>query len=514
MVQDESYFVGALRQKNNELTAEISSIRGKVKTLQRDQDSYQSYEKRAEGLAAEIKELQGELGDLNTMEEQVNQHIETTDVQDEVDDMRRLNDKTEQDNDEIFAQRQRSETALKQVEADVTAEKNKAEELVAELSPDQQELYRAKQTECKQMEETLSQQTGHIDALEADMQACQSELQKNPIKRQAVDLKREIADLENRRDTIKREVEESDMGTPEEQKERLLQQVKSNNQNIATMERSINELGNRQDQIQAEIADLESADDNHSDEKRQKYLELVKRDQEMDKFLDDFEGIRNAERQLLDEAEESIEELLVNISDLLQRTGTMPDRARLKKDREALAFKKGEMSKAEQTKATLQERRDRLRKDMQNVQSLETKIVNEMTELKQRIETMEGGLVLYEDIDGLKKNTDDKKQQLMDDRKSLDRRSQKSKGILREQEAQYEALKEALDKNETYQNLGALQKKWQGVAKANQQMLSFVSAQEIKSNWKPISKEVAVLIKKNNDDLKTRDPVRNISRAV
>ena len=45
-------------------------------------------------------------------------------------------------------------------------------------------------------------------------------------------------------------------------------------------------------------------------------------------------------------------------------------------------------------------------------------------------------------------------------------------------------------------------------------MLSFVSAQEIKSNWKPISKEVAVLIKKNNDDLKTRDPVRNISRAV
>jgi hypothetical protein len=54
-----------LRPRPRPRQAEISNIRTEIKKLSRDHDQYQSYEKRAKGLSAQIKEMQGELADLN-----------------------------------------------------------------------------------------------------------------------------------------------------------------------------------------------------------------------------------------------------------------------------------------------------------------------------------------------------------------------------------------------------------------------------------------------------------------
>ena len=48
-MQDESYFLGALRTKVAELTGEIVKLKKEKGQLERDEGSYNSYEKRAEG---------------------------------------------------------------------------------------------------------------------------------------------------------------------------------------------------------------------------------------------------------------------------------------------------------------------------------------------------------------------------------------------------------------------------------------------------------------------------------
>jgi len=47
-VEDESYIIGLLRKKNNELTAEVKRLREELTQHERDHGNYQSYEKRAE----------------------------------------------------------------------------------------------------------------------------------------------------------------------------------------------------------------------------------------------------------------------------------------------------------------------------------------------------------------------------------------------------------------------------------------------------------------------------------
>ena len=47
-VEDESYYIGLLRKKNNDLTAEVKRLRDELTRHERDHGNYQSYEKRAE----------------------------------------------------------------------------------------------------------------------------------------------------------------------------------------------------------------------------------------------------------------------------------------------------------------------------------------------------------------------------------------------------------------------------------------------------------------------------------
>ena len=56
---DETYFLSALRSKSAELTTEINRMNDATAKLERDHASYSTYEKKAEGMASEIKGLQG-----------------------------------------------------------------------------------------------------------------------------------------------------------------------------------------------------------------------------------------------------------------------------------------------------------------------------------------------------------------------------------------------------------------------------------------------------------------------
>ncbi|XP_031732636.1 intraflagellar transport protein 74 homolog isoform X1 [Anarrhichthys ocellatus] len=64
-ILDKSYYLGLLRGKINELTTETSKLHKEIDNYNQENSVYLSYEKRAEGLAAEIKDLQGQLADYN-----------------------------------------------------------------------------------------------------------------------------------------------------------------------------------------------------------------------------------------------------------------------------------------------------------------------------------------------------------------------------------------------------------------------------------------------------------------
>jgi intraflagellar transport protein 74 len=500
--------VGALRQKNNELQAEITNLRKEVKKLERDHDQYQSFEKRANGLAAQIKEMQGDLGDLNMLEEQIQQHIDVEDVEVDVQELKTSNDQESAANDEIFAERQRVDNLAAQVTAEIEVEKQKADGLVDEMDAGMKAQYMELKAEAAAMQDDIDGAQGSLDGLEQQIMGCESELSRNPIKREAVNLQRAISELTVKRDNLAEEMAADDKGTPEEQRERMLGKVKEDNQAISAMTQKIQELTNRVNEVQTAMADLDEDEDDGNDEKRRKYQELVKRDEEMENFFVQFPKLKEDEVDRINTVENQIVAALDQISTDMARTGSMPSRKEANDEKKLLEHRQKELDKSESTARSLDERRARLQKDMANVNQLESKIQTEMETLNEKIARMTTELVTYNDIDGLKEVTDRRKRQLLSNRERLVLRRDTSKSILAQLGAVYESAKGQLLENETYTQLLGLEKKWQGQERQNHTHKHYILTQETESNFKPFVKQVTSIMKEYNTELKAREPVK------
>ncbi|KAI8854786.1 hypothetical protein BC829DRAFT_161962 [Chytridium lagenaria] len=62
VVQDITYFQSELRQKINLLNGEIGKLNSECDTVEKENSNYNAFEKRADSLAQELRELQGQLG--------------------------------------------------------------------------------------------------------------------------------------------------------------------------------------------------------------------------------------------------------------------------------------------------------------------------------------------------------------------------------------------------------------------------------------------------------------------
>lgn len=513
-VEDESYYIGLLRKKNNDLTAEVKRLRDELTRHERDHGNYQSYEKRAESLAAEIKVAQGELADLNLMSEHLDHHVEVQEVSQERDDLKHKNDLDQARIDELFAARRNIEADTVQVEADVERVKAEKEQIVQQLNGEQLEAYRAMRSEIDAMGDSIRAKQQQLDGYNHKIASFEEELRENPIKREAIKLHEQIANMQQKRDGLAEELEQDKLQSPEEQRKRLLDSVKEDNQEIAGMESKIKKM---ETEISEGTEDLNSMEEDNSDaavERKAKYMELMKREKEMNAYLSDFDEKESTEAKKLDETETRIVELLRSISVNTMRSGALPDRADVAKDRKALQLKQRELSRSEQTANSMADKNTKLTRDLNNVQNLEVKITSELATLKEKIDTMGTELVTYDDLSGLKEVTESTKKRLLADKKRLMMRREITKRTMAEKAAQYERSKAVLAGNESHVQLMALEKKWQSLEKEKYRMDDFIKGKEAESYYKPYVAKVTGLIKEHNKALRVRDTKAQVSVAV
>lgn len=104
-ILDKSYYLGLLRSKINELTTESSKLQKEIDTFNQENSVYLSYEKRAEGLAGEIKDFQGQLADYNMLVDKLNTNTEMEEVMNDFNMLKAQNDREAQSMDVIFTER-------------------------------------------------------------------------------------------------------------------------------------------------------------------------------------------------------------------------------------------------------------------------------------------------------------------------------------------------------------------------------------------------------------------------
>uniref|UniRef100_A0A673VBX4 Intraflagellar transport 74 n=1 Tax=Suricata suricatta TaxID=37032 RepID=A0A673VBX4_SURSU len=480
-ILDKSYYLGLLRGKISELTTEINKLQKEIETYNQENSVYLSYEKRAETLAVEIKEFQGQLADYNMLKAQ--------------------NDRETQSMDIIFTERQAKEKQIRSIEEEVEQEKQAADGIIKNMSPEKQVKYIEMKTTNEKLLQELDTLQQQLDSLNMKKESLEAEIAHSQVKQEAVLLHEKLYELESHRDQMIEE--DKSIGSPMEERERLLKQVKEDNQEIASMERQLTDIKEKIKQFNEEIRQLDMDLEEHQGEMNQKYKELKKREENMDTFIETFEETKNQELERKAQIEASIVTLLEHCSRNLNRMKQISSitNQELKMMQDDLNFKSTEMQKSQSTARNLTSDSQRLQLDLQKMELLESKMTEEQHSLKSKIKQMTADLETYNDLSALKSSGEEKKKKLHRERMVLTTRRNAFKKITEKQNAEYETLKTQLQENETHSQLTNLERKWQHHEQNNFVMKEFIATKSQESDYQSIMKNVAKQIAEYNKSL-------------
>ncbi|XP_048874694.1 intraflagellar transport protein 74 homolog isoform X2 [Brienomyrus brachyistius] len=500
-ILDKSYYLGLLRSKISELTTESCKLQKEIDAFNQENSVYLSYEKRAEGLAGEIQDLQGELADYNMLVDKLNTNTEMEEITNDFNTLKAENDKEAQSMDIIFTERRGKEEMIRTVEEEINKEKQTADSIVKKMLPGDQDKYAGMRAANEELLQVLDSHQQELDALITQKEALEAEIAHSQVKQEAVLLHEKLQQLEHRRDAMISE--DKSLGSPQEERERLLRQVKEDNQEMASMDRQLTEMREKISQISEEMQHLHDDMEEHQGERKQKYEELRKREENMDNFLETFEETKAQEVQRSMQVQAEIVALLEhssrNINHMKQISSVTA--TELKSMQEDLSFKETEMHKSQNTAKGLSSESRRLQQDLQKVEQLESKISTELSSLKEQIQRMTEDLQTYSNLEALKTAGGEKKKRLQEERMLLTQRREAFKKVVQKMNGELEALKARLLDNETHAQLTNLERKWQHHEQNNFVMKEFIASKGMESDYRPIVRSVTKQLSEHNQAL-------------
>nr|XP_020513674.1 intraflagellar transport protein 74 homolog [Labrus bergylta] len=500
-ILDKSYYLGLLRSKINELTTETSKLHKEIDNYNQENSVYLSYEKRAEGLANEIKDLQGHLADYNMLVDKLNTNTEMEEMIHDYNIVKAQNDNEDESIDSIFTERREREEAIRMIEEEIRKERRVADEVVQAMPAAKQEKYISMTTANEELLQELTVLQEELDILITRKEDYEAELSHSHIKQEVVRLHETLSVLEAKRDSM--EAEHKSLGSPQEEREKLLKQVKEDNQEIASMDRQLTDIRERTAQISEEIRQLEQDSEEAQGECQQKYKELKRKEEDIDQYMGTYEETWAMEQEKIKRCQENIVALLEHCSRNMVRLQQV-DRVtanELKDMQEVLVSKETEVVQSESTARGLTTESQRLQQDLEKMQQLEGKISGELNTLKERVSTMETELHIYRDLDTLRHEAEEKKKRLQEERVSLSQRQESFKQLLDEMNQKYEALKTKLQENETHTQLANLERKWQHLEQNNFVMKEFIVSKSQESDYDSVAKNVFQQVDEYNKSL-------------
>ncbi|RKO88950.1 hypothetical protein BDK51DRAFT_27644 [Blyttiomyces helicus] len=110
MIQDKTFFQSELRQRINLILAEINRLSSEYDAMVKENSNLSSFEKRADGLVAELRDLQGQLGDLNMLVDKLHTDTDLEDIERMHQHLKAKNIRETLVLDEVFLERQQLST--------------------------------------------------------------------------------------------------------------------------------------------------------------------------------------------------------------------------------------------------------------------------------------------------------------------------------------------------------------------------------------------------------------------
>lgn len=493
-VQDKTYYLGLLRNKIQELNSEIQKLSKEVEVYNQENSAYLTYEKKAETLAGEIKELQKEMADYNTLMDKLNTDTDVATVMADFTSLQMQNNLEAKNIDALFAERHEKEAEAQKLQAEIEKQKQAAENTISSMSPAALERYQELKAENMRIKKELEEQQTALNNINVKIEGLQEEMSSSEMKQTAYRLHQQLAEVLEKRD----EWREKDKETPQEERERLLRQVKADNQEIANLQKKTAELQEQLSVVNEKIRQADADIEESKGEKSQKYKDLKKRESEINEFLSTFEESKKLEQERALNLESNIVAILGHISQNMKQSQHLPTVDQFETMQADLEFKKKEMEKSEATTQALEAENMKLQMDLVKVQDLDGKISNELSTLKESITTMTHEIEVFSDLVRLQEMEEAKRKELAIEREKLSLQRETSKQRTEALAQEYESAKAQLEENDTYSQLRNLEKKYEHHEQNNFAMKDFIAARQSEGNYKTIALDVLSMVNEYN----------------
>ncbi|KAJ3121351.1 Intraflagellar transport protein 74 [Nowakowskiella sp. JEL0407] len=503
VVQDKTFFQSELRQRITLLNSEITRINSEAQTIEKENSNYMVFEKRADNLANELRELQGQLGDLNLLVDKLHTDTELEDMESYFNQLKLKNQRESVVLDEIFSQRQQIENIIKDIENQIEEERRLGERNIGQLDPERKKNYFSMKDQNAKFLIEISKLQSELDEINRNTSALQEDLNQDPIKQKAFNLHEKLIELRQKKKELDESLKSIESGNINQEKNKLLEQVKEDNAESAGMDRKVLELEEQATRLKEQISQLDIELDSQNGEKNAKYEELLKRDKEMQAFIEQFDQKKKESLDKSRSTEKAIVDLLdkIRIISLKYDSATMPTLDAFKELKGDLKFKEKELKNSESTMDTLLVERERRTQDLEKVNQLETKLQVELKQLKEKELKLKEDMLKVSDIEKVKKDTEALKKKNAEDREKLRKQRDALRTHVQELAARHEAKKSALQENETYTQLGTLEQRLKHHESNNFHLKDYISAKNAESDYKPTSIRVFKMADEINSQL-------------
>ncbi|CAD6194445.1 unnamed protein product [Caenorhabditis auriculariae] len=482
-VFDKTYYIGLLRSKINQLNVEIARLSEQKQIGDKDRAELSAYEARAQASALEIRDLQGRLIDLNVIIDRMHVNADMSDIELEARKMKEKADEMEADVQELVNERLAKEKEAEQLHAQIEEQKKLNEAVTTAMDPSVRERYDELKQESELLKKRVSEMEAQIEELEDRKAKLEMEVDGSPMKKKAVHLQETIAVLKDKLEVLEKEKALTE--TPEQKKEKLVEQMRQINQDIATIEKQHQQVREQIDTTSEELHEYDA----HGGESQQlknhtKYLELMVKDHQIDEMLRNYPKQYPLLQSELEEYSGAILMILRKISANVKKVDLGANITDI--DEEGLKMKlrgNGNISELKDAHVRLQEElimlgdmEMSLRADIRNLAESATVSNQKIQEYRREEETLN-------DTEHEVQQLEQKRSQLRAQEPELSRKVKDLKRMITD-------IRNELESLPNYGKIKGLEKKLKMLKESNAEKQAEIDATKAQTNYQPIKAEV------------------------
>lgn len=507
-VGDRSYYIGLIRPKIAELTTEIERLAEQEQLIEKNSGVLVQLQQKMNELNEEIGKLKGELADVNLTVENANQR-DVRAIREEYAALESVNAEQRKLVDKLFLEVRGSEGKMQN---DLKELEEGMQQLEKKLLSENQDfaLFKSTRDEAFNISDKVLERQHEVRMLSAKRDLLIASLGKNPDKKRAAELLLSILKKRQEKDELTKKCALS----VEEEKQQVIQQIKSTRLDIEVLERQVNDTRDSLQENKVRLGSLESDLKSFSGDNVRAFQELLEKDREMQAFIDDYPEREREESSKVEATQASIAMLLERISQALELQRQMPS----EHSPPAMQALNSEMDARRDQLKVEQETHQRVQKELlerkaelEKVTDLDRRIKEEleshaavMAERREEIEK-------FGDLTQLKESVGAMRQDLEAQRKYLTRVRDHGRKMLTAFANQVDDETKALHKDDVYVSLAGPEQKLRALWQSTYALEEFVRLKEKETQYLATKAECLRLI----DDINVRlkDPSHLTSRV-